>query len=100
MSDTEFVVEVIYALPERQRIARIQVVPGTTVGDAVTQVAQQLSLEDAASVPVGIFGQEIDREHLLKPGDRVEVYRPLTMDPMTARHLRAQQQRDAGVLKR
>ena len=92
-----FVVEVIYALPERQRIAKVTVQSGTTVGDAVEQAALQLSVDTSEDLPVGMFGQVVDAARLLQPGDRVEIYRPLAMDAKTARQLRAEQQRSAGV---
>lgn len=34
---------------------------------------------------VGIFSQKKPLDHPLKDGDRVEIYRPLTLDPMNSR---------------
>jgi len=38
---------------------------------------------------VGIFGKRVDLDHRLAEGDRVEIYRPLAMDPKEARRQRA-----------
>ena len=45
---------------------------------------------------IGIWGRACAPETLLADGDRVEVYRPLTMDPNEARRLRARNLRAAG----
>lgn len=38
---------------------------------------------------IGIFGRLVTFERLLQDGERIEIYRPLLVDPMTARRLRA-----------
>jgi putative ubiquitin-RnfH superfamily antitoxin RatB of RatAB toxin-antitoxin module len=45
---------------------------------------------------IGIWGRACAAQTLLADGDRVEVYRPLTMDPNEARRLRARNLRAAG----
>ena len=45
---------------------------------------------------IGIWGRACAPGTLLAEGDRVEVYRPLTMDPNEARRLRARNLRAAG----
>ena len=45
--------------------------------------------------PIGIWGRACAPETLLADGDRVEIYRPLTMDPNEARRLRAKNLRAA-----
>ena len=34
---------------------------------------------------LGIYGRRVDPGHLLRAGDRVEIYRPLKVDPREAR---------------
>jgi len=86
-------VEVAHALPERQRIIALKVAPGCTAFEAaqqsgITQSFPQLALETAR---MGVFGMELadPRSHVLREGDRVEIYRELTIDPMEARKARA-----------
>ena len=45
---------------------------------------------------IGIWGRACAPETVLADGDRVEVYRPLTMDPNEARRLRAKNLRAAA----
>jgi len=47
---------------------------------------------------IGIWGRACAPETVLVDGDRVEVYRPLTMDPNEARRLRARNLRAAQRL--
>ena len=47
---------------------------------------------DAEAVDVGIWGRAAALDTPLADGDRVEVYRPLVVDPKVARRLRFQQQ--------
>ncbi len=83
------VVEVVYALPEVQRVVELPWVPGMTVGQALelSGVLEEFKL-DLASAKVGIFGRLCRLDFKLKPGDRVEIYRPLAIDPREARRLK------------
>lgn len=53
----------------------------------------------SGALRTGIWGEKAASERLLKDLDRVEVYRPLTVDPMEARRLRFSKQgaRAAGL---
>lgn len=84
-------VEVVYALPEQQHRVHLELEKGATVGEALEAVRRlppfdSLPLE---SVEVGVFGRVAGRDTLLGPGDRVEIYRPLQVDPKEARRRRA-----------
>ncbi|MDH3334917.1 MAG: RnfH family protein [Gammaproteobacteria bacterium] len=41
------------------------------------------------ALQTGLWGQPVDRDRLVKDGDRVELFRPLEMDPREARRLKA-----------
>jgi putative ubiquitin-RnfH superfamily antitoxin RatB of RatAB toxin-antitoxin module len=85
-------VEVAYALPEKQLILRIDVPEGTTIDEAIrlSEIAARFPELDVAAADVGIFGKVVkDRGTVLKAGDRVEIYRPLLIDPKAARAERA-----------
>ena len=84
-------VEVVYGTAERQTLIALEVAEGSTVAQvlraaAATQAFAGLPLE---SMPAGVFGRPVDRAAVLGPGDRVELYRPLAMDPKEARRRRA-----------
>jgi hypothetical protein len=85
----EIVVEVVLALPRRTLFKRLALDEGATVADAIA--AADLG-EDSASVDpqrLGIFGRRVPPGQLLRDGDRVEIYRPLVLDPKEARRRRA-----------
>jgi uncharacterized protein len=79
-------VEVVQALPERAEVVSVQLPEGATVAQAVAASG----LEGSA---FGIFGKRVPPEHPLRDGDRVEVYRPLKLDPKEARRRRAKPRR-------
>ena len=59
---------------------------GTTVGQVIAQSSVPLP---QAPLLVGIFGQRCELTRVLCEGDRVEVYRPLVVEPKAARRRRA-----------
>jgi putative ubiquitin-RnfH superfamily antitoxin RatB of RatAB toxin-antitoxin module len=96
-------VEVAYALPERQRIIKLQVRPGCTALEAVRQsgIVREFPGLDIETADMGIFAKNLDgkqlalpAEYVLKARDRVEIYRPLQADPKAARQQRAAKAKD------
>ena len=85
-------VEVAYALPRQQHVVALTLPAGATVADALRAVAHRPPFDelDLDSMPVGIFGDRVARERRLEPHDRVEIYRPLELDPREARRRRAE----------
>lgn len=55
---------------------------------------------DPAMVRVGVWNHVRDGNFALRDGDRVEIYRPLTVDPKEARRLRYKRHRDASAAAR
>jgi putative ubiquitin-RnfH superfamily antitoxin RatB of RatAB toxin-antitoxin module len=84
-------IEVVYALPDRQRIYRVRVPEGATVREAIaaSAVLEDHPGLDLAAHRVGIFGKIATPDRILRAGDRVEIYRPLEADPKDARRRRA-----------
>ncbi len=101
MTDIEPIpVEVAYALPNRQKIIRVLVEPGTTayVAASKSKMTDYFPDLDIEKVKMGIFGQALGtkglkpaKEYVLQEGDRVELYRPLISDPKEVRRRRAEQ---------
>ena len=84
-------VEVVYALPQAQRLVALELRPGATVRAAL-QASGLLELVPAsewASLRFGIYGKPVGLERPLRDGDRVELLRPLAADPNEARRRRA-----------
>jgi uncharacterized protein len=74
-------VEVAYALPKQQKLIQVFVEKGSTMMEAVQQsgILNEFPDIDLAENKLGIFGKAIKKaaSYQLKPGDRIEIYRPL-----------------------
>lgn len=83
--------EVAYARADRQEVVRVSVPEGATALDALSAsgLAGRFPEIDPATVTLGIFGRTVPHDRVVVSGDRVEVYRPLSADPRTARRSRA-----------
>jgi len=79
-------IEVVYALAETQQVVSIRVPAGTSANAAV---AMSGLLPEGSALVLGLFGQRIPGNRILKEGDRVEILRPLASDPKEARRRRA-----------
>lgn len=67
----------------------LQLDHGSTVYDALALLSHVCAAEFSGSHNgVGIWGVKVDASHVLHSGDRLEIYRPLTVDPKVARRLR------------
>lgn len=88
-------VEVAYALPELAHRVHLELPEGATVAQALAAVAAVAPFCDLelAERPVAVFGRMVNPADELHHGDRIDVLRPLLMDPKEARRRRAQQQR-------
>ena len=90
--ETKISVEVAYALPEKQQILKLEVEQCVTARDAarlsgIAKIFEEIDLENAK---MGIFGKAIKpEEYHVREGDRVEIYRPLEVDPKVSRKARA-----------
>lgn len=77
---------------------------GSTVADAVaaSPLRAQFPALDLDSLGLGVWGREAAANQTLRDRDRVEVYRPLRVDPKVARRERFQRQgaRAAGLFAR
>lgn len=80
-------VEVAFATAEKQFLAGIDLPSGAAVADAISAASRRLPdiPQDTAGLKVGIWGRIADRAEILSDGDRVEIYRPLKLDPREAR---------------
>jgi putative ubiquitin-RnfH superfamily antitoxin RatB of RatAB toxin-antitoxin module len=84
-------VEVAYAAPEVQKILLVEVEEGSTIETTIDRsgIIEMFPEIDLVKQKVGIFSQVRRLTDKVKAGDRVEIYRPLTIDPMEARRKRA-----------
>ena len=85
-------VEVAYALPTVQTLVSLQLPLGATAMEAAQRsgIASRFDDVDLENVTLGVFGQIVAHGRVLRDGDRVEIYRPLTADPKAVRKARAE----------
>ena len=84
-------VEVVYALPARQRIVALTLPERATVRDAIDRsgLLRECPEIDLARCGVGVFGAPRGLDDPVADGDRVEIYRELVNDPKERRRRRA-----------
>jgi len=88
-------IEVAYALEDTQYLFSETVKEGTTVSDALQSSKLLKEFPDVALEKVGIFGKLVTNETVLRTGDRIEVYRPLKVDPRERRRQKVEEERKA-----
>jgi putative ubiquitin-RnfH superfamily antitoxin RatB of RatAB toxin-antitoxin module len=84
-------VEVVYAGPTRQVVRRVALSAGSTVMQAIeaSGLAREIPGLVVDPARLGIFSRKAAPDQVVGEGDRVEIYRPLTLDPKEARRRRA-----------
>jgi putative ubiquitin-RnfH superfamily antitoxin RatB of RatAB toxin-antitoxin module len=85
-------VSVVHAEPERVFTADLSLPKGATVADAIERSGIRTARPDIEirADRLGIFSRKVAPDTRLRDGDRVEIYRPLLIDPKEARRKRAQ----------
>jgi putative ubiquitin-RnfH superfamily antitoxin RatB of RatAB toxin-antitoxin module len=88
-------IRVIYALPDHQATVDLQLPPGTSLTDAVTRSGLLQKFPEAAARPLNcaIFGRAVPLTYELRDGDRIEILRPLLIDPKQSRREAAERNR-------
>jgi putative ubiquitin-RnfH superfamily antitoxin RatB of RatAB toxin-antitoxin module len=88
-------IEVVYALAQGAIQRSYDLPAAATVADALRAAGADPAFAgiDVEGSPIGVFGTPARREQPLHPGDRLEIYRPLTLDPKAARRARVKQAR-------
>ncbi len=74
---------------------------GATIRDLLLEACFSESFPDVDLTELGmsVYGQKVGIDEKLSDGDRVEICRPLTFDPMESRRRRAEMRKE-GILKR
>lgn len=87
----KFEVEVAYARPDTQVILTLKVDDETTVEQAIRHsgILEKFPEIELEGIKAGVFGKLAKLTSTLRPGDRIEIYRPLIADPKAVRKKRA-----------
>ena len=85
-------VELVYALPEMQYLETIEFSGNQTIQNIICLSSLQVHFPDLdyRVLKVGVFGQVRQLDSMVESGDRIEIYRALTLSPTEARKLRAE----------
>ncbi|WP_159915779.1 RnfH family protein [Pantoea sp. 18069] len=97
-ADAQLSVEVVFSSEAGQvQEWSLRLPPGACLLDALRAAGLE-----ASACAAGIWGRRAERSQLLRDGDRVELYRPLLVDPKVARRERFARQgaRGAGLFSR
>lgn len=84
-------VEVVYASEHSQKLIALEVDEGTTIETVIRRsgILSYFPEIDLARQSVGVFSRQRSLTDSVHAGDRVEIYRPLLIDPKEARRARA-----------
>lgn len=94
-------IDVCYALPDAQTLITVELAPGATVQQAIdaSGILARHPEIDLAKLKAGIYGKIKPLDAALADHDRVEIYRPLIVDPKAARQRRVDKTRKAGSVE-
>jgi uncharacterized protein len=94
-------IEVCYALPHAQTLIALKLPQGATVQQAIDAsgiLARHPGI-DLTQQKTGVFGKLKPLDAVLADHDRVEIYRPLIVDPKAARQARVEKSRKEGSVE-
>jgi uncharacterized protein len=94
-------IDVCYALPGAQTLIPVRLPQGATLEQAIdaSGILQRHPDIDLTKQKVGVFGKQKPLDALLADHDRVEIYRPLIVDPKLARQRRVEKTRKEGSVE-
>lgn len=83
-------VEVAYATPTFQEIIALEVVENSTLEQVILQskILEKFPEINLAKQKIGVFSKQMGLMDFVHEGDRIEIYRPLTIHPREARRAR------------
>ncbi len=104
-TDKMLCVTVVYSPEPRQVQEMVLEVAGGATAMDVVRASALLTLfpqRAMADLALGVWGHKVGPDHVVQHGDRIEIYRPLRVDPKVARRTRfeAQGARTAGLFAR
>lgn len=99
---TNLSIEVCYALPDgKGAVCALSLAKGVTVQEAIdaSGLLARFPEIDLGVLKVGVFGKIQSLDVVLADFDRVEIYRPLKVDPKVARQRRVEKTRRGGSIE-
>jgi putative ubiquitin-RnfH superfamily antitoxin RatB of RatAB toxin-antitoxin module len=99
--NSNLTIEVCYALPHEQTLIRLELPQGATLRQAIDAsgiLARHPDI-DRTKQKTGVFGKLKPLDAVLADHDRVEIYRPLIVDPKVSRQRRVEKSRREGSVE-
>ena len=90
-TDISIAVTLVYSAQAREVVEkRLNLEEGSTVDQALVAggFVMRTTAEGAPVSGQGVWGKKVGLTHVLRDQDRLEIYRPLTVDPKVARRER------------
>lgn len=79
-------VEVVYVAKDKTSLhVTMELQTGALVSDALNKSEVFTQYPETLGLSVGIYAKPVSLDTVLKDGDRVEIYRPLALDPKEKR---------------
>jgi uncharacterized protein len=94
-------IEVCYASAGEQALIAVELPEGATLRQALdaSGILRRFPQIDLGTQKVGVFGKLKPLDAVLNDHDRVEIYRPLLVDPKVSRQRRVEKTRKAGSIE-
>jgi hypothetical protein len=82
---------VVFCAPGIEHVIEVEVPAGTTLEQAISGsgLIERVRSLRGVVLDLGVWNRSAPAEQPVREGDRIEVYRPLAIDPKEARRLRA-----------
>lgn len=88
-----FEIEIVYATAQITVVKQWQVTPETTIKEALlaSNFLADINHMSLENICCGIFSRKVSLDEKFQPGDRLEIYNPLIIEPKKARLKRVKQ---------
>ena len=84
------IIELVYVAMDKAIVLKtLELKQGSTVHDGLIESEIYITHPETRDMLVGIFAKQVGLEQVLKDGDRIEIYRPLVLDPKEKRRQKA-----------
>jgi len=90
--DSELIsIEIAYELLQKQYVKELRVPTGTSISNAIETLCRNKSYSNLKKDidAVGINGKVRDLNTILAKNDRIEIYKPLSIDPKARRKIKS-----------
>ena len=90
--NASIIVEVVYADENKTELVACKIAAKSTFKEAIfsSGILSRFPEIDLDKQKIGVFGKLRELDEIAKQGERIEIYRPLLIDPKESRRLKVQ----------